>query len=207
MPPADIPFPLSRTAFRSSRGAYQKWADLTGDDGYQFDNLLPYFKRTAQYHPPNESIRRVNSTSPYNAEAFSPPGGPLQVADPNWVNPISSWLGLGLSALGLKELPGLFDGDLFGWGYTAFTIDPRTQTRSSSEASYLREALVETTNLAVYKDTLAKRILFDGTRRASGVIVDSGGVSYPLNATREVMVSAGAVGDHDHQMNPARISS
>lgn len=95
--------------------------------------------------------------------------------------------------MGLKELPGLADGDIFGWGYTAWTIDPRTQTRSSSEASYLREALIETTNLAIYKNTMAKRVLFDENKRASGAIVDSGGVTYQIAATKEVIVSAGAV--------------
>lgn len=109
------------------------------------------------------------------------------------MNPISSWLGLALTALGLQQLPGLADGNIFGWGYTAFTQDPRTQSRSSSEASYLREALRETTNLVVYKNTIAKRVLFDTEKHATGVTVNSGGVTYQINATREVILSAGAV--------------
>ncbi len=84
------------------------------------------------------------------------------------------------------------DGNIFGFGYTAFTLDSRTQTRSSSETSYLREALLKTTNLAIYKNTLAKKVLFDERNRASGVVVESGGISYTLNATKEVIISAGA---------------
>ncbi|KAI9776828.1 MAG: hypothetical protein M1816_005079 [Peltula sp. TS41687] len=182
----------ARNSMWSSRGAYKKWASLVGDSEYEFDHFLPYFKKSAQFHPPNEVIRRTNSTSQYNATAFSASGGPLQVGYPNWVNPISSWIGLGLSELGLQELSGLSDGNISGWGYTAFTIDPRTQTRSSSETSYLREALIETRNLQVYKDTMAKRILFDGNKRAVGVSVDTGGAAYQLNATKEVIISGGA---------------
>lgn len=86
------------------------------------------------------------------------------------------------------------DGNIFGWSYVAFTQDPQTQTRSSSEASYLREALIETTNLLVYKNTMAKRVLFNDDKQATGVVVNSGGLAYQLNATREVILSAGAVG-------------
>lgn len=94
----------------------------------------------------------------------------------------------------MKELSGgLADGDIFGWGYTAFSLNPQTQTRSSSEASYLRQALLETTNLLVYKNTIGKQVIFDVNNQATGVVVESGGLSYILNATKEVIISAGAV--------------
>ena len=150
--------------------------------------------KSAQFHPPIDQISRLaNSSASYNQSVFSTDGGPLQVGYPAWVNPISSWIGLGLTALGLQQLPGMADGNIFGWGYTAFTQDPQTQTRSSSEASYLREALRETTNLAIYKNTIAKSVLFDTEKQATGLIVNSGGVTYQINATKEVILSAGAV--------------
>lgn len=48
-------------------------------------------------------------------------------------------------------------------------------------------------NLNVYQQTLAKRIIFDNNKKATGVIVNSGGSNYQLNATKEVIVSAGTV--------------
>ena len=159
-----------------------------------FDNFLPFFMKSAQFHPPNNQTSRLpNTTTLYNQSVFTADGGPLQVGYPAWVNPISSWIGLGLTALGLQQLPGMADGNILGWGYTAFTQDPKTQTRSSSEASYLREALRETTNLVVYKNTMAKSVLFDSQKQATGVLVNSGGVTYQINATKEVILSAGAV--------------
>lgn len=181
------------TTISSSRGSYKKWADLVGDSSYEFDNFLPYFEKSAHFNPPNNGLRWANSTPAYNASVFTPSGGPLQVSYPNWANPISSWIGRGLSALGLKQLPGLSDGNIEGWGYTAFTIDGTLQTRSSSETSYLRTALLQTTNLNVYKNTLAKKILFDENKSATGALVESGGIVYQLNATKEVIVSAGVV--------------
>ena len=72
-------------------------------------------------------------------------------------------------------------------------IDSQTQTRSSSEASYLWEVLVETTDLAVYKNTMAKRVLLDESKQACAAIVDSDGVTYRINTTKEVIIPAGAV--------------
>lgn len=138
-------------------------------------------------------MRLANSTTLYDKSQYSEVGGPVQVGYPNWVNAISSWIALGLEALGLTELPGFADGNVFGYAYTGFSLDAQTQTRSSSETSYLREALLETTNLNVYKNTLAKRILFDEDKNAIGAVVESGGLEYQLSATKEVIVSAGWV--------------
>ena len=107
------------------------------------------------------------------------------------MNPVSSWLGLAFKELGLNELPSLLSGTLIGWSWLAVELDSVTQTRSSSEA-FLREALQETTNLVVYKSTLAKNILFENGS-AIGVIVDSGGVTYNISANKEVILSAGVV--------------
>lgn len=116
---------------------------------------------------------------------------------PNYASPAASWLSLGLSAIGLKELPGMEDGNLLGWTWIAQTIDPNTQVRSTSESSFLREALQLNDNLVVYQGTLAKKILFDADKRATGVMVEtsgsgSGSVSYTITANREVIISSGS---------------
>ena len=75
----------------------------------------------------------------------------------------------------------------------AETLDFQTHTRSSSETSCLREALVETTNLRLYKITAAKELLFDASKLAIGIRVNSDGFEYQINASKEVIVSAEAV--------------
>jgi choline dehydrogenase-like flavoprotein len=100
-----------------------------------------------------------------------------------------------MDELGLQPTRGSISGELIGYAYTANSIDRETQTRSSSETSFLRLALEKTTNLNVYKSTLAKKILFNGSR-ATGVAVDTAGVQYVLSAAKEVIVSAGAVSLH-----------
>ena len=117
--------------------------------------------------------------------------GPVWVSYPSWVNPISSWLIGSFSQLGIKPISSLTSGNLMGWSWIAMEQDPTTQTRSSSEA-FFRDALQNTDNVYLYKSTLAKKVLFEHNV-AQGVLVDSGGLLYNLNASKEVIVSAGAV--------------
>ena len=111
---------------------------------------------------------------------------------PNHANAISSWFKLAMNELGLKEILGFTGGHLLGFQYLTLSIDRETQTRSSSEASYLRKALGLYDNLTVYTSALAKKIIFDGDKRATGVIVNSAGMNYTLTAKKEVILSAGA---------------
>ena len=117
----------------------------------------------------------------------------MKVSYPNWVNALSTWQARAFSELGLPELPDLQSGNLLGHQYVPYTLDRDTQTRSSSETSFLRKALLSTLNLSVYKTTLAKRILFDPSNKATGVLVNTAGIEYAIMATREVIVSAGTV--------------
>ena len=184
---------IELTFSRSTKQAFRKWADEVGDPSYTFDKLLPYFKRSVNFQPPNNDIRAANATPLYKDSAFSAKGGPLRVSYPNYANPYSSWAKLALKELGLKERQDFMSGGLLGYQYTAQSLDRDSQSRSSSETSFLRTALRTTTNLLVYKSTLAKKIIFNQEKRATGVLVNTGGVEYTLSARKEVIVSAGAV--------------
>ncbi|KAM3072431.1 hypothetical protein ACMFMG_009232 [Clarireedia jacksonii] len=178
---------------RATIGAYQKWADAVGDQSYTFKNLLPYFQKSINFTGPNNDIRARNATPKYNTSAFSPTGGPVKVTYPNWANALASWYTKALAELGLGEVPDLNSGNLLGYQYVQTTIDRDTQTRSSSETSFGRLALSTTTNLNIYKSTLAKRILFNANKTATGVVVNSGGVEYTISANREIILSAGSL--------------
>lgn len=184
---------------RGTVGSYQLWADLVGDVAYTFDNLMPYFKKSVNFTAPNTSLRASNATPSYDVNSFAAPGqgGPLQVSYPNWANPISSWAALSLQALGFEPRDSFVDGNLLGWSYAACSQSGEDQTRSSSETSFLREALLQSGDkITLYDNTLARRVLFDGTE-AVGLEVTSGTLTtqktYNITATKEVIVSAGTV--------------
>lgn len=178
---------------RGTNDSYARWASQVGDDTYQFNDFLPYFKKSVHFTPPDNEIRALNASVSFSPDAFSSDGSPLQVSIPVWANPFSSLAKAGLNKLGVGDVVDFVSGALLGVQYTMNTIDPRDQTRSSSESSFLRVALDNTT-LQVYKSTLAKRIIFDG-KRASGVQVNTAGLEYTLSATQEVIMSAGVVSD------------
>lgn len=182
---------------RANKGAYDKWADVVGDDSYSYEKFLPFLAESVHLTPPDASRRNnTNATVIYDPAGFVDDGGPLQVSWNNYVDPAITWLAkiigdganLSISPVGFET------GELVGHGaWVPGTIEPERAERSSSESSFLREA-IGTTDIVVYVLTQATRILFDGvpaTPKATGVAVNSMGVDYTLSANKEVIISAG----------------
>lgn len=182
---------------RGSRSSYQRLADISGDEDWAFDNLLKYFKKSVHLTPPNvEKRNSTNATVVYDESVFDPSGGPLQVSWNNWVDPTLTWLAKTIQQAGVSlSSEGFSSGNLVGHGaWVPSTIDPKNAFRSSSESSYLREAIAEGRQLTVYTHTQATKILFDESSdvpKAIGVTVDTHGAKYTLSATNELIVSAG----------------
>ncbi|KAI0108674.1 GMC oxidoreductase [Nemania sp. FL0031] len=176
---------------RGTRGCFQKWAEVVNDQTYTLDNMLPYFKRSYHYTPPNNAKRPENSSADYVPDDWDTSGGPVKVSYASWVNSISSWISISLESMGVKKIPSFYGGSLLGWSWLAVTLDPDSQTRSSS-VQFLYDVLEKSPNLIIYKSTLRKKILFHN-QTAVGVTVSSGGVEYNLTAKREVIISAGVM--------------
>lgn len=181
-----------RNTFRGTKESFQKWADAVGDQTYLFDSVLPYYEKSATFTPPNYSKRFTNSTLNYDPSVFDNAlKGPLQVSYPNWASPFASWCQKGLSAIGITPNDGFNSGSLFGSMWYTSTINPTGEIRSSSQTAFLSQQ-IKNSRLQVYTRTLAKRILFDKSKRATGVIVTSNSSTYTLTARKEIILSAGA---------------
>lgn len=172
------------------------WADAVGSKDWSWESVLPYYKKSCQFTPPKTEKIGQEFGIPYDLNAFSLDGGPLQVSYGDYrglyVNPVSK----GLEKIGLKQLPGLNSGELIGYGAITLTIDPKTLTRSSSETSFLQSAMARSSSLKIYSSTLAKKILFDDDKMASGVLVGAKGdreYEFVLSARKEIILSAGVV--------------
>lgn len=173
---------------RGDRGSYQRWADQVGDDSYTFDNLMPYFKKSVKFTPPNTQLRANNGSAEYVASAFDASGGPLDVSYANYAGPFSSYMEGGMNGIGIKTRPDFNSGELMGAQYCSSTITPRNQKRASSQTTFL-EAAKNRANLKVYSLTRAEKIIFNSEKRATGVQIPFGSI---LSAKREVILSAGA---------------
>ena len=170
-----------------------RWAELVNDSSYQYDNVFPFYQRTVRFTPPNTAIRDRNATAQYNESAFGSGNGPLEVSYTNYPMPFSSWMKLGMTAIGINETNDFNSGSLMGSQYCTSTIRPVDQTRSSSHAAFLNK-ISQMPHLIIYQHTLAKKIVFDSSNRARGVSVSAGESAFTLRAEREVIVSSGVFG-------------
>jgi choline dehydrogenase len=99
----------------------------------------------------------------------------------------------GLNEIGIPTIQDFNSGSLLGCQYCSTTINPFTEKRESSQTSFLSEAVsAGLTNLKIFTLTMAKSIVFDANKKATGVKVESLLIHYTLQATKEVIVSAGA---------------
>jgi len=184
---------------RAPTGAYDQWAEAVGDDSYKLSNWLPFFKNSVSFTGPNTEIRPANVTVAWDPSAFAAAGqgGPVQVTYTNFVASFATWLEKAFDSLGVPNTTGFNNGNLLGKFYAQATIRNKDQTRSSS-ASYVYSAIKGTSaaknTLKVFTQTMAKEIVFDANKKATGVKVSLLGAlpTYTIKARKEVIVSAGS---------------
>lgn len=174
---------------RATKGSYDMFANVTGDQAYTYSNMERFFQRSINFS--DNADKRMEGYNPnYDAAAFSREGGPLHVTYPTEISPFAQYGPAAFSAVGMKSQDGSSSGVLDGYAWWQYTIDPATGLRSSSESSFLTKAF-ERPSLTTYVNAQARNIIFENMK-ATGVNVTIGGL-YPftLAARKEVIVSAG----------------
>ena len=163
-----------------------------------FRGIPLFYKISIKYTPPHQDLY-VNSSNTENATAVSPTGGPLQVSFSNSGSPLSTWIQLALEFIGMRQISGFNGGSLIGSAFVAQTINPVNAHRSSSESSFLAPSIESgIANHVIYKNSLARRMLFSGSKVATGVPVttegtyDTPSLIHTLLASKGVILSAGA---------------
>ncbi|EQD58691.1 oxidoreductase, GMC family protein [mine drainage metagenome] len=124
---------------------YARWAAISGDPGWDWPSVLPYFKRAED-----------NSRG---ADAWHGVGGPLGVSDLRHVNPLSQRLIRAAVAAGLPR-----NADFNGAaqeGFGLYQVTQRNGARCSAASAYLAPARGRA-NLHVLTQALATRVLLDG---------------------------------------------
>ncbi|MGK3963979.1 GMC family oxidoreductase [Sorangium sp. So ce118] len=162
---------------RGNRRNYDQWSAL-GNDGWSYDALLPYFKRSEDYEG--------------GASEFHGAGGPLRVRDcPDPAARSEAFL-VGATELGYDGPSWDYNGarQEDGAGLLQFTID-RDGRRSSAATAFLSPILGRP-NLTVETRAEVTRLLFEG-RRVIGVEYVQDGQRREVSVEREVIVSAGAL--------------
>jgi choline dehydrogenase len=158
---------------RGNRADYDGWA-AGGAEGWSYDEVLPYFKRSEDNERGEDNFHGV--------------GGPLSVSDSRAMSPLIETM------LEASELAGLdYNPDFNGArqeGVGRFQVTQRNGRRHSTAAAFVHP-VEDRPNLDVITDALALRILFEGTR-AVGVEISRDGKVEAVRAEREVILSAGS---------------
>jgi choline dehydrogenase len=158
---------------RGHASIYDGWA-AAGNPGWSYAELLPFFKK-AQHQERGAS------------EAHGT-GGPLNVADLRYVNPLSRAFVEAARELGMRVTDDFNAGQQEGVGILQVT--QKNGMRCSTAAAYLRPAR-ERPNLTIATGAHVVRLLFEGTRCA-GAVYDQGREQHTVRVRREVILSAGA---------------
>ncbi|MFE6887914.1 GMC family oxidoreductase [Streptomyces sp. NPDC057694] len=161
---------------RGHRADYDAWGEAAGEE-WAYDAFAPYFRRAERWggERPAQSV--------YGTD------GPLHISPQRSPNPTTAAFLNACRSQGLRELGELNEPDHAGFGMTP--VNQYRGRRWSAADGYLKPA-ARRPNLDIYTDARVTRLDFDGTR-AAGVVAE--GISAgTLRATREVILSAGAVG-------------
>jgi choline dehydrogenase len=154
---------------RGQREDFDGW----GIPGWDFDSLLPYFKKS-------EDQGR-------GADAWHGAGGPLSVSDLGRHELCDAYIASAM-ALGVPRNDDFNGATQEGTGY--YQATSRNGRRCSTATGYLRPA-EKRANLRVEVNALATRVLFNG-KRAAGVEYLQSGTHRQASAAAEVILSGGA---------------
>ncbi|KAJ7625892.1 hypothetical protein FB45DRAFT_1060499 [Roridomyces roridus] len=185
-----------------TRGADSDWdryATISGDSGWSWNSVLPYFKKAEQWTAPSDNHNTAGQYTP----SVHGTSGPIQVslAGYTW----SEFQGHVLQTT--KELPNEFpfnqdpnSGKPLGIGYMQSTIG--NGARSSSATGYLNSTVLARSNLHVLLhaqvsklvNPVASRVVPSEPTAFGGVQFRFDGTLYVANATKEIILSAGPIG-------------
>ena len=154
---------------------YDGWAQA-GCTGWSYREVLPYFRKSED-----------NDT--FDNE-FHGKGGPLGVSQPRAALPICEAFIRAAEQYGIPRNEDLTKPDPTGMGY--YQLTQKNVRRSSTSVAYLKPVL-RRPNLAVTMAEMVARLIVE-KGRVTGVEVKRNGVAETIHASREVIVSAGAIG-------------
>jgi len=186
---------------------YDQWAALTGDDGWRWERVLPYFKLHEDYHRGADALHGARGTPP---ELLAPDGG-----GDAWLDALRAagaggewrverqrlrWDVLDAFAqaavqAGIPPNPDFNRGSNEGVGY--FEVNQRRGWRWNAAKAFLRPVR-HRPNLTVWTETPTQRLLLahdaDGALRCTGAEVVRDGRTLTVHAAREVVLAAGSIG-------------
>jgi choline dehydrogenase len=161
---------------RGQANDYNVWRQL-GNVGWSYEDVLPYFKRAERQERGGDDLHGGD--------------GPLGVSDVRIDSPVCDAFVRSCVAAGIPFTRDFNGPTQEGVGY--YQLTNWKGRRSSTAVAYLNPVRSRR-NLEIITGALTERVVIEGGR-AAGIVVRRGGAQgQRLNARREVLLAAGAIG-------------
>lgn len=160
---------------------YDMWADLTGDDSWRWENVLPVFRKSEDYHK--------------GADEFHGAGGEWRVERQRLSWEILDAFREAAAETGIPKTDDFNRGDNDGCGY--FEVNQKKGFRWNTARAFLKNTNGRKGKLDIMTGCHVKRLRLRSTDEGmlcTGVEFTGGGSEWFAESTRETISTAGAVG-------------
>ena len=159
---------------------YDRWAELTGDASWRWDQVLPLFRQSEDYH---------GGASPHHGA-----GGEWRVEKQRLSWDILNAFRDAAEQVGIPKTPDFNRGDNNGSSY--FDVNQRRGIRWNTSKAFLKPAS-RRPNLTIMTGCHVERLQIsasDNGPRCTGITFTGGGTQWQARARRETLLTAGAIG-------------
>nr|WP_298373039.1 GMC family oxidoreductase N-terminal domain-containing protein [uncultured Halomonas sp.] len=179
---------------------YDQWAELTGDDAWNWQNSLPDFMAHEDHYRLDDGATPETKTGDRFAQMHGS-GGEWRIEKQRLSWEILEAFAKAAGEAGFERTEDFNTGDNAGVGY--FEVNQRSGWRWNTSKAFLRP-VKDRSNLTVWTGAQVERLIFDATEeggtRCVGAVLHRGSKSgkssetTTVRANREVILSAGAIG-------------
>ncbi|MEK9953489.1 MAG: GMC family oxidoreductase N-terminal domain-containing protein, partial [Curvibacter sp.] len=160
---------------------YAQWAQITGDESWRWDQVLPLFKQHEDYHKGADDLHGA--------------GGEWRIEKQRLRWDVLDAFAQAAVQAGIPASADFNRGNNEGVGY--FEVNQKSGWRWNTAKAFLRPAQ-RRPNLTVWTGTPTQRLLFerdaDGALRCAGAELLREGRTLTVRATGELVLSAGSIG-------------
>jgi choline dehydrogenase len=173
---------------------YDGWARETGDSDWRWENVIPAFKAHEDHHRLDGGADPVTGSNSRFSDMHGH-GGEWRIEKQRLRWDILDAIAEATAQTGVPRTDDFNNGDNEGVGY--FEVNQRSGWRWNTARAFLRPAMGRA-NLAVWTRAHVEALTFastgDGRHRCTGLAVRRDSARVVVEARREVVLAAGAIG-------------
>ena len=174
---------------------YEHWAELTGEDAWRWSNVLQAFRRHEDHWRLDAPGQADEAFARLHGNKRTGSSGEWRVERQRLRWDILDAFAQAAQQAGIPATQDFNSGDNEGVGY--FEVNQKAGWRWNTAKAFLRPTCYGRPNFELWTNAQATRLLLerqeDGSQRCTGVQVWTGREMVTAHATREVILSAGAV--------------